>query len=104
MDGSLVNTITQLWHEHEAEYISFPHITLTDDFAECGQKRNACLIIPFTWVIPLIEYWQNPQIICHHDYYEGGNYYAYPGGSSYFYDESTREITLYYAGWRLDYQ
>ena len=28
------------------------------------------------------------------NYYEGGRFYSFPGGFSYFYDEITREITI----------
>ncbi|WP_342508801.1 hypothetical protein [Sporosarcina sp. FSL K6-2383] len=83
---------TQLWDEHEAEYISFPHITLTDEFAEVvkkGMLLNNSIHLGDSIDRVLEEF---PDYL-HHDYYEGGNYYAYPGGSSYFYDEATREIT-----------
>src|SRR5690606_37736084 len=73
---------TQLWHEHEAEYISFPHITLTDAFAELVEKGmllDNSIHLGDSIDRVLEEF---PDYL-HHDYYEGGYYYAYPGGSSY---------------------
>ena len=84
---------TQLWHEHEADYIAFPHITLTNDFAEWVKKGtllNNSIQLGDSIDKVLAE---TPDYLST-DYYEGGPYYSFPGGSSYFYDELTREITF----------
>lgn len=84
---------TQLWHEHEADYIAFPHITLTNDFAEWVKKGT--LLNNSIHLGDSIDkvLGETPDYL-YTDYYEGGPYYSFPGGSSYFYDELTREITF----------
>ncbi|MEK5040693.1 hypothetical protein [Sporosarcina sp. FSL K6-3457] len=84
---------TKLWHENEAEYISFPHITLTNDFLE-SIKKGMLLDNSFRLGDSIDKVLEKSSDYLHHDYYEGGIYYAFPGGSSYFYDESTRKITF----------
>lgn len=84
---------TKLWHEHEAEYIAFPHLTLTSDFAELV-KKGMLLDNSIHLGDSIDRVLGESADYLHHDYYEGGKYYAYPSGSSYFYDESTREITF----------
>ncbi len=84
--------LTGLWHKHDSQYISFPHITLTHKFADWIEKG---MISEDSFALgdsidSVLEIF--PEYL-YHDYYEGGTYYAYPDGS-YFYDESTREITF----------
>ncbi|MFJ7932808.1 hypothetical protein [Sporosarcina sp. NPDC096371] len=83
----------KLWHEHEAEYIAFPHITLTNDFAE-SVKKGMLLENTIHLGKSIDEVLNQSPDYLNHDYYEGGLYYAFPGGSSYFYDEQTRKITF----------
>lgn len=83
---------TELWHEHAGEYVLFPEMTMTDeviDFIKNGQLpgndiRIGQSIDKVLGIMP--DYTAN-------EYYEGGPYYSFPGPSSYFYDEVTREIT-----------
>lgn len=76
---------TQLWHEHEADYIAFPHITLTNDFADWVKKGTLLdNSIHLGDSIDMVL-GKNPDYM-YTDYYEGG--------ASYFYDELTREITF----------
>ena len=84
---------SKLWQEHEADYISFPHITLTSDFLVSVKEGK--LLDPSYRLGDSIDkvLAESPDYLTN-DYYEGGIYYAFPGGSSYFYDESTREITF----------
>ena len=85
--------LTQSWHEHAADYVAFPHITLSDEFAEHvseGMLLNNGIHLGMS-IDKVLE--ESPDYL-HHDYYEGGPYYSFPGGSSYFYDEVTREITF----------
>ena len=84
---------TQLWHEHEADYIAFPHITLTNDFAE-WVKKGTLLNNSIHLGDSIDKVLEETPDYLYTDYYEGGPYYSFPGGSSYFYDELTREITF----------
>lgn len=84
---------TQLWHEHEADYIAFPHITLTNDFAE-WVKKGTLLNNSIHLGDSIDKVLEETPDYLYNDYYEGGPFYSFPGGSSYFYDELTRDITF----------
>ncbi|WP_438317296.1 hypothetical protein [Sporosarcina sp. FA9] len=83
---------TKLWHEHSGEYVLFPEMTMTDeviDLIKNGQLldndiRIGQSIDKVLGIMP--DYTVN-------EYYEGAPYYSFPGPSSYFYNEVTREIT-----------
>ncbi len=84
--------LSKLWHEHESEFISFPHITLTSEFAGLVEK-GMLFDNSFQLGDSIDSVLEKFPDFLNHDYYEGGTYYSYPDGS-YFYDESTREITF----------
>ena len=84
--------LTELWHKHGREYVLFPEITLTKEtiaLVEKGMLLDNSIHLGKSIDEVLEEF---PDYISH-DYYEGGYYYGFSGGSSYFYDEVTREIT-----------
>lgn len=84
--------ITGLWNKHENYYVSFPELTFTEDsekLAMNGMLMKDSIALGNS-IDKLLQ--ENPNFV-EQSYYEGGPYYTYPGGFSYFYDELTKEIT-----------
>lgn len=81
------------WHEYQHFYLAFPQYTFTEQSkallsegmfinqnVQLGQPIDKLLQERDDWVV--------------HDYYEGGPYYEFPGGYTYFYNEGTQDVSF----------
>lgn len=85
--------ITELWNKHEAYYDTFPQYTFSKQSAEF-LKDGMLLHTDVQLGMSIKDVLQELPDPYDHDYYNGGIYYAFPGGRTIFYDELTEEVTF----------
>lgn len=85
--------ITELWNKHDAYYDTFPHYTFSKQSVEL-LKDGMLLQTDVQLGMPIKDVLQVLPDPYDHDYYNGGIYYAFPGGRTVFYDELTEEVTF----------
>ncbi|MCG3088022.1 hypothetical protein [Sporosarcina cyprini] len=83
----------ELWNEYEAYYDTFPQFTFTKQSAEL-LKDGMLLHTDVQLGMSIKDVLQELPDPYDHDYYNGGIYYAFPGGRTIFYDELTGEVTF----------
>ncbi|MDW0116102.1 hypothetical protein QTL97_04085 [Sporosarcina thermotolerans] len=87
------------WHEYQHFYLAFPQYTFTDQSTALLSEgmfinQNVQLGQPIDKLLQERNDWVG------HDYYEGGPYYEFPGGYTYFYNEGTQDVSfIVYRKW-----
>ncbi len=84
--------LIQHWNDYEQYYVPFPELTFTKKTKKLAM--NGMLMKDSIRIgIPIDKVLKKYPDYMWTDYYEGGEFYAYPGGFSYFYDEITRGVS-----------
>ncbi|WP_248513865.1 hypothetical protein [Sporosarcina sp. NCCP-2222] len=83
---------TELWNEYEAYYDTFPQFTFTKQSAEL-LKDGMLLHTDVQLGMSIQDVLQMLPDPYDQDYYNGGIYYAFPGGRTFFYAELSGEVT-----------
>ncbi|MDN4608082.1 hypothetical protein [Sporosarcina highlanderae] len=81
------------WHKYQHFYLAFPQFTFTDQSKALLSEgmfidQNVQLGQPIHKLLQERNDWVG------HDYYEGGPYYEFPGGFTYFYNEGTQDVSF----------